>query len=115
MAVLAKAEGDQDEAERLYRRAIVIGEELGDVVGMSIDMFNLARLCENQGRLDEALPLLERAVETAEQVGMSQAENRRCVLERVRGKLGGGHYSELRKKRIGAERILVPPRLFGRS
>jgi len=51
-------------------------------------MFNLALLCEDQGRLDEALPLLERAVEIAEQVGMPQAENRRRVLERVREKLG---------------------------
>jgi hypothetical protein len=47
-------------------------------------MFNLALLYENQGRLGEALPLLERAVEIAEQVGMPVAESRRRVLERVR-------------------------------
>ena len=87
MAVLAKAEGDQDEAERLYRRAIVIGEELGDVVGMSIDMFNLARLCENQGRLDEALPLLERAIKTFERMGSPHAAMVRRLLKQVRRKL----------------------------
>ena len=88
LANLADDEGDQAEAERLYRRSWAIAEEIGDVVRASIQMFNLALLCEAQGRLDEALPLLEQAVEIAEQVGMPQAENRRRVLERVRGKLG---------------------------
>jgi tetratricopeptide (TPR) repeat protein len=89
LANLADDEGDQAEAERFYRRSWAIAEEIGDVVRASIQMFNLALLCEDQGRLDEALPLLERAVEVAERVGMPVAENRRRVLERVRGNLGG--------------------------
>ena len=51
-------------------------------------MFNLALLCEAQGRLDEALPLLERAAEAFERVGSPHAETVRPVVERVRGKLG---------------------------
>ena len=87
LANLAKREGNLAEAERLYRRAISLDKDLGDVVGMSIRMFNLAMLCLAQGRLNEALPLLEQTVEIAEQVGMPQAESRRRVLERVQGKL----------------------------
>ena len=87
MANLADDEGDQAEAERLYRRSIALSEELGDVVGMSIRMFNLALLCEDQGRLNEALPLLERVVEIDERVGLPDLEQDRRVLERVQGKL----------------------------
>ncbi len=76
LAILTEAEGDQDEAERLYRR-----------MAESIGLFNLARLYEDQGRLNEALPLLERAVEIFERVRSPHAETVRPVLERVRGKL----------------------------
>ena len=88
LANLADDEGDQAEAERLYRRSWAIAEEIGDVVRASIQMFNLALLCEDQGRLDEALPLLERAVETFERVESPHAETVRPVVERVREKLG---------------------------
>jgi hypothetical protein len=54
---------------------------------MSIDMSNLALLYEDQGRLDEALLLLERAVETFEYVGSPHAATVRSVLEQVRGRL----------------------------
>ena len=62
-------------------------KEIGDVVNASIHMFNLALLCENQGRLDEALVLLERAVEVAERTGFYEAERWRGILERVRGRV----------------------------
>ncbi|MGA9351816.1 MAG: tetratricopeptide repeat protein, partial [Anaerolineae bacterium] len=84
---LAYNEGDQADAEKLYRQAMAILQEIGDVVNASIWMFNLALLCEGQGRLDEALPLLERVVETFERVGSPHAETVRPVVERVRGKL----------------------------
>ena len=87
MANLAKAEGDQVEAERLYRRAWEIAEAIGDIVSASIGMFNLALLYEDQGRLDEAVPLLERAVAIAERTGFYEAKRWRGVLERVRSKL----------------------------
>jgi len=50
-------------------------------------MVILAELHEEQDRLDEALPLLDRAVETAQRAGFYEAERWRRILERVRGKL----------------------------
>ena len=84
---MAWNEGDQVEAEKLYRQAMTTLQEIGDVVNASIWMFNLALLYEDQGRLDEALPLLERAVEIDERVDTPRLEKHRRVLERVRGQL----------------------------
>jgi hypothetical protein len=43
-------------------------------------MFHLALLYEEQGRLDEALPLLERAVEVTERAGHHKGGRRRAAL-----------------------------------
>lgn len=76
-----------EEAERLYKLAKDTMMEIGDVVNASIHMFNLALLYEGQGRLAEAVPLLEEAVAIAERVGLPDVESDRKVLERVRGKI----------------------------
>jgi hypothetical protein len=47
----------------------------------------LALLCEDEGRLDEALALLERAVEIDERVGTPRLEKHRRALEQVREKV----------------------------
>jgi len=83
MEVKSYEKGDLTEAERLYRRAIALAEELSDVVGMSIWMVNLAMLCEDQGRLNEALPLLKWAMEIFERAGSPHAETVRLFLRRV--------------------------------
>lgn len=62
-------------------------QEMGAVVEASVWMYHLALLYEEQGRLDEALPLLERALEVAERAGYYEAERWRAALERVRGRL----------------------------
>ena len=44
-------------------------------------------LCEKQGRLDQAVLLLERVVEIDERLGLSDLEDDRGVLEDMRKKL----------------------------
>jgi hypothetical protein len=63
---------------------------LRDTVTESLALFNLALLYEKQGRLDQAVPLLERAVEIDERVGLPDLEQDRRILERVRMKLNVG-------------------------
>ena len=87
LAVLTEKEGDLAEAERLYRQAMALHQEIGNVVGLSIQLFNLALLYEDQARLAEALPLLEQAVAIAKKVGLPQLAGRQEALERVRQKL----------------------------
>ena len=88
---LAHSEDDQVGAEKLYRQAVTSLREIGDVVNASVWMFNLAVLYEEQDRLDEAVPLLEQAVEVAERTGFYEAERWRDILERVWGKVVGRH------------------------
>ena len=70
---------DRLDAPRLDRLLAGADERLACVFG--------SLLTDDVGQGAQRLPLLERAVQIAEQVGMPQAENRRRVLERVRGKL----------------------------
>ena len=75
LANLEKAEGNEAEAERLYREAIDIGGQIGDVAGMSIDLFNLALLLEKQARLAEALPLLQQSLANFQRLGSPYANS----------------------------------------
>ncbi|MCA9938509.1 MAG: tetratricopeptide repeat protein, partial [Anaerolineales bacterium] len=87
LAVLEKNEGNEAEAERLYREVMQIAAEIGDVATISIAMFNLALLLEKQARLAEALPLLQQSLAIFERLGSPYANHVRPVLERVRQKL----------------------------
>jgi len=84
MGHLAHSQGNGKEAERHYRFAIDAFEETGDLPNASTGMFNLALLYEDQGRLDEALPLLERVEEMFEQLRSPHTADVRLALEAVR-------------------------------
>ncbi len=76
---------EQEQAEKFYRQALNMQQEMGAVVEASEWIFHLGLLYEEQGRLDEALPLLEQAVKVAERAGRYEAQRWRTALERVRG------------------------------
>ncbi|MCA9938520.1 MAG: tetratricopeptide repeat protein, partial [Anaerolineales bacterium] len=87
LAILEKAEGNEAEAERLYREAIDTARAVGNVADLSIHLFNLALLLEKQARLAEALPLLQQSWEIQKRIGSPSANQDRQALERVRQKL----------------------------
>ncbi len=69
LTTLTKNEGGKAEAElTLLASDHPLPEEWG-IASMSVLMFNLALLYEEQERLDEALPLLEQVVQIDERLG----------------------------------------------
>ena len=85
---LAYNEDKLAEAEKLYKQASDIQQNIGDIINASIQMFNLARLYEKQERL--TVPLLERAVAVAQRTNFYEAERWTSILARVREKLTRG-------------------------
>jgi hypothetical protein len=90
LANLAQAEGDLVRAGRLYRRNLTICQEMGDALTERVTLLNLALLYEDQGRLADAAPLLERAVHIDERLGLPNLEQDRSVLNRVRLQMAPG-------------------------
>ena len=66
---LAQQRGDYDAAERSYRRALDIFEQIGDQGGMSIGYSQLGQLAQRRGEYDAAEPLYRRALDIFEQIG----------------------------------------------
>ena len=106
LALLAGAEGDLAEAERLYRQNLALCRELGDVVTGRVTLSNLALLCESQGRLAEAASLLERAVEIGERVGLPDLAQDRYFLERVRLQMRPGCMGWAMRRAVAFRRAL---------
>lgn len=66
LGVRAYYRGDWTTAAALYEQARVAGEAAGDVVGAAIESANAAEVLIDQGRVDEALPLIDHALRVFE-------------------------------------------------
>ncbi len=66
---LARLQGDLETARTLQRQALVIQETIGDEVGMSRSLENLAILASSQGQLVGASALLERSLAIRRRLG----------------------------------------------
>jgi len=57
------ARGDYDTALRYLERSLKISEQIGDIAGEAITCFNMAKIFAQTGKIDKAIPLVERTVE----------------------------------------------------
>jgi tetratricopeptide (TPR) repeat protein len=62
---LHAAKGNAREAKELYRKALRLQEEDGNVWGASLTRLHLAKLCQSLGRTEEAFAALEPGYEAA--------------------------------------------------
>jgi tetratricopeptide (TPR) repeat protein len=62
-------EGRWDDAIDLYERGRLAHERIGDPVGAATGIFNIAEILSDQGRLDEAEPLLRKTLRTVRAAG----------------------------------------------
>lgn len=63
---LSDAKGDSVSGERYYREAVVLNEQAGRWRGVGTALVNLSALLIDQGRLQEAMPMLKRALSLRE-------------------------------------------------
>ena len=54
IAVLLSQRGELEEAEKLYRKALAIREELGDKAGIALMLGNIGGRVSQRGELEEA-------------------------------------------------------------
>jgi len=96
LAGVHHAQGDADEAEKLYRRALALKEALlgPDHPDVAMTLNNLALLLADAGRADAAEPLYERALRTfAATLDPGHPKIRACV---------GNYAAMLRERGRGA-------------
>jgi tetratricopeptide (TPR) repeat protein len=55
--------GDYDTALRYLEQSLKISEQIGDIAGEAITCFNMARIFAQTGKIEKAIPLVERTVE----------------------------------------------------
>ena len=67
--LIAKARGNLDQAERLIRTARAVFVDLADIDTASLAGFDLAILCQEQGRVAEARGLVEEILPAFEKIG----------------------------------------------
>lgn len=87
---LARDEGDFFEAEQRYRAALQLTDAQAEPALASVRLFNLARLYEEQGRLDEAVALLEQVVVFDERYHLPDLMTDQQVLSRLKGQISDG-------------------------
>jgi tetratricopeptide (TPR) repeat protein/TolB-like protein len=72
-----RALGEPQVAERSYREALSIRRDIGDKAGVSLTLIELAALLNDQfGKADEALPLLQEALNVLRETGNVNMEAR---------------------------------------
>ncbi len=71
LGAIAYWAGEWTTAERRYDQAATIADRIGDVAGAAISRGNLAEILVNQGRVDDARPILESALRTLRSTGLS--------------------------------------------
>ncbi|MEW6663590.1 MAG: serine/threonine-protein kinase [Thermodesulfobacteriota bacterium] len=82
------------ETQEAWLASIEVKEEIGNVIGVANTCYNLAGLLAQQGRIEEALPLAERAVQIYSYAGAAQdAEDARRLV----GKLRAAPKSQVRR------------------
>jgi tetratricopeptide (TPR) repeat protein len=69
LGILAQDQGDYQEAQRQYQRALAIKEALGNQAGMASSYHQLGNLAQDQGDYQEARRQYQRALETFEALG----------------------------------------------
>lgn len=60
---------DTQRAMEFCEQALAIDHEIGDMMGVAIDSFDMANLLAQQGRFSEALPYAEESARIVGQVG----------------------------------------------
>jgi tetratricopeptide (TPR) repeat protein len=73
-----------DKALDHYQQAREIRERLGDTAGVAASYWNIGLVHEKQGRIEEAFPLLEHAVEIERRLGHPDAEKHAAYVEKLR-------------------------------
>jgi tetratricopeptide (TPR) repeat protein len=85
---LARDEGDLLEAEQYYQAALQLTDAQTEPALASLRLFNLARLYEEQGQLDNAVALLEQVVALDEQYNLPDLMADRQALSRLYERIG---------------------------
>jgi tetratricopeptide (TPR) repeat protein len=87
LAVIAQAQGDLDDARRLYNESLEIKKRLGDQSGIALTLHELGRLAEEDGYNAEAAQLFREFLSIFEKLKSPIAEVARRSLERAQSKL----------------------------
>jgi hypothetical protein len=85
LMLLAALRGEPEPAARHYADAVALHERMGAVPLVARTHYEYARFLLDQGRADEALPLLDAARETAAKLGMPRLERAIDALTPVSG------------------------------
>ncbi|HKS30510.1 MAG TPA: tetratricopeptide repeat protein, partial [Pyrinomonadaceae bacterium] len=83
---LARKQGKIEEARRFYNESLDIQKNLGNQYGMATTLYNLAIVAEGQGNLAEAERLWRESLSIYDRLGLSDAEDARRNLERIKSK-----------------------------
>lgn len=87
ISTIYQARGDYDTALRYLEQSLKISEQIGDIAGEAVKCFNMARIFEQTGQIEKAIPLVERTVEIDQITQNPDLESDMRYLMKLRGKL----------------------------
>ena len=82
-----KARGDYDNALRFLEQSLKISEQIGDIASEAVTCFNMATIFEQTGKIEKAIPLVERTVEIDKITQHPDLESDLRYLMELRGKV----------------------------
>lgn len=81
--MIAQAQGDLEEAQRLYDESLEITKRLGDQSGIANNLYQLGWLAEKEGNREEAVRLTREALNIFEKLKSPNVEIARENLKRL--------------------------------
>jgi hypothetical protein len=76
-------------ALRYLEQSLKITRQIGDIVQEAITCFNMARVFELTGKIEKAIPLVERTVEIEKRIQVPYLESATRYLMELRKKVAG--------------------------
>ena len=95
MARIFQAKGDFDKALEFFYKDLNICQEIGDIHGMAITLFNIGALKFDQELLEEAIPFLYKAYQIFIKIGSPSHEAVESYLNAIFEKIGEQRFKEI--------------------
>jgi hypothetical protein len=74
---------------RYLEQSLKISEQIGDIAGEAVKCFNMAKVFARTGKIEKAIPLVERTVQIDQITQNPDLESDMRYLTELRGKVSG--------------------------
>jgi tetratricopeptide (TPR) repeat protein len=87
--MIYKAQGDLETGLGNLEQSLKINRQIGDIAGEAVKCFNMAQIFEQTGKIEKAIPLVERTVEIDKITQNPELESDMRYLMELKKKVAG--------------------------